>query len=549
MRNIFILVSALLLGACRPTADVNATDPAYTGLAAIDTAAVRAHVEFLADDLMEGRASGTRGYDLAANYVAAEFTKLGLRPAGEDGSYFQDIAFRRTSLVEGSPALSLSRDGENRELVFEEDYLVFGDYVHEETDFSAEVVYVGFGITAPELDYDDYAGIDVEGKVVAYLIGAPEQFASDQRAFYSSSRGKAKLAVAKGAVGMIAFYHSRDWERRPWARSVAARKSPGLRWLDENGQPGHVYPELKVVAFLSPAGSQQLFTGAEYSRDDVFAAADEGRPMSFALPVSTDLQQRSLHEEVNSANVLAVLEGSDPKLKDEYVLYSAHLDHIGIGTPVDGDAIYNGAYDNATGIAIMLEVARVFSRLEQRPKRSILFAAVAAEEKGLLGSDYFANEPTVPMENITSNVNLDMPLLLYPLGDVIAFGAEHSSLEDVVRRAAGQVELELSPDPFPEEVIFIRSDQFSFVQKGVPAVFLVPGMQSADEEINGQEIYMHFLGTHYHQPSDDLDRDFNMESVYKFTAANFLIGLDLANTAVNPTWNEGDFFGEKYGRD
>ncbi|MEE8117976.1 MAG: M20/M25/M40 family metallo-hydrolase, partial [Gammaproteobacteria bacterium] len=368
------------------------------------------------------------------------------------------------------------------------------------------------------------------------------------RAFYSSTRGKLNRAVENGAVGMIGFSTTLDLERAPWERSVRNRANSGMRWVGPDGSVGHAPAQIQVSVHLGPAGATKLFEGADHSEEEVRSAAAEGRLLSFEMNRSVHFQKNVLQENVNSANVLAVLEGSDPQLKNEYVLFSAHLDHMGVGAEIDGDDLYNGAYDNAAGVAVLLELARVFAGAAERPKRSLLFVAVTAEEKGLLGADYFARNPTVPMDAVAANVNMDMPIFTFPMGGLVGFGAEHSSLEHNLKRAAEELGMVLEPDPFPEEVVFIRSDQFAFVQHGVPAVFLVPGHESSDPNIDGHAKWNEWLTTYYHKPTDDLSRAFIMESAYRFTAANYLIALDVANADSRPTWNEGDFFGDKFAR-
>jgi Zn-dependent M28 family amino/carboxypeptidase len=254
------------------------------------------------------------------------------------------------------------------------------------------------------------------------------------------------------------------------------------------------------------------------------------------------------HDQVESPNIAGILPGSDPKLRDQVVLYSAHLDHLGIGLPVQGDSIYNGALDNALGSAAMLEVARAFARLPKRPRRSVLFLAVTAEEKGLLGSDYFAEYPTVPRQRIVANVNLDGLAVLYPLRELVPMGAEHSTLDGVVQRAAEQLDIELAPDPFPEEVFFVRSDQYSFVRRGVPSLFLFMGLKS-DSGVNAVERFQEFGRTRYHLPQDDLSQSFDLESGARHAQMNFLVGLETSNADQAPAWKPGDFFGRMFGRD
>jgi Zn-dependent M28 family amino/carboxypeptidase len=266
------------------------------------------------------------------------------------------------------------------------------------------------------------------------------------------------------------------------------------------------------------------------------------------LGTEITLARKTDHESITSPNIIGILRGSDPELANEYVVFTAHLDHIGTGVPINGDTIYNGMYDNAMGMSLLIETARAFAAMPEPPRRSILFIALTGEERGLVGSDYYAHYPTVPSHSIVANVNLDMPLLLYPLADVIAFGAEHSSLERTIGEAVAEEDFKLAPDPIPEQVLFIRSDQYSFVKKGVPSVFLVPGFTSTDPAIDGGAIFNAHLQTHYHQPSDDLSRPIDWDSALRFARANVRIGYAVAEEDERPTWNEGDFFGDKFGK-
>jgi Zn-dependent M28 family amino/carboxypeptidase len=280
----------------------------------------------------------------------------------------------------------------------------------------------------------------------------------------------------------------------------------------------------------------------------VYAAAAASKPLSFELPFRARIRSVTRSEEIRSQNVAAGLEGSDPKLKNQYVVYTAHIDHLGIGEPVRDDRIYNGAVDNASGTSILIEIARGFSRLSPRSKRSILFVAVTGEEAGGLGSDYFARFPTVPKGAIVANVNIDGDLMLWPLRDIIAFGAEHSSLGAVVDRAAKRLNLFVSPDPLPEQTFFVRSDHYSFVKQGIPAIYPVPGPRSDDPKIVPIEIFARWEADVYHQPQDDMNQPFDWQAAVEFARFDFLCGYLIAQAPERPTWNEGDFFGDHYGK-
>ncbi len=305
-------------------------------------------------------------------------------------------------------------------------------------------------------------------------------------------------------------------------------------------------PGVRRSASLSEAGVKAFFANAPKSLDAVFEAAEAGTPMSFALPHRLRYARSSRHAKVRSCNVAGLLEGSDPELARETVVFTAHLDHLGVGEAVDGDAIYNGAFDNASGTSVLIEVARAMAGMSQAPRRSVLFLAVTGEEKGLLGAAYFMDKPTVPLDGIVANVNLDMFLMLHPLRDIIAFGEEHTTLTQPVRRAAARLGFEVTPDPMPSEVIFVRSDQYEFVRKGIPAVFLVAGFKGHEP---GKVSAMTWMRDIYHTQKDDMSQEMDLQSGVTFARANLLVGWEVANDDARPTWNEGDFFGEKFARD
>ncbi len=322
-----------------------------------------------------------------------------------------------------------------------------------------------------------------------------------------------------------------------------------MGWITPGGEPHAAFPQLEIRAMVHYLAAGALFEGTAHSIETLVAIDEEGgRLPRFGLPGMISARQRSRHDLLTSPNVAGVLRGADPLLNDEYVVYMAHLDHIGeLHGGGHDDAINNGALDNASGVAVLLETARMLAEGE-KPRRSVLFLAVTAEEKGLVGSEYFARNPTVPVAAMVGAINLDMPLLLYDFGDVIAFGAEHSTLGESVRRAAGEFDTTLTPDPMPEENIFVRSDHYRFVQQGIPAVFLVTGPRARDGETDTQAIFKGFLKDHYHRPSDDLSLPIDYGAAARFTRINTRIGELLANDTARPEWHEGDFFGTTFGR-
>lgn len=523
-------------------------DAADAAMATIRPEAIRADMRFLADDALEGRGTGTRGHEIAAKFMASQFEALGLEPAGENRTYFQSVPLRSARVDEARTTLTLVRGGKEETLVFRKDYITSGDPGRVESSVEAPVVFVGDGVTAPEQGYDDYKGIDAKGKIVAMMPDAPN-FESSLKAHYSSGEVKAANAVAHGAVGGMVLDDPVLEQMYSFREQVRDLAFPQLRGLDPQGRPTDYFPELKGGAFLSLEATKKFFEGSGHTAEEVFAATKAGKPTSFATPITAKIRHATKLEDVHSPNIVAKLEGSDPKLKDEYVVFSAHLDHLGIGEPVNGDKIYNGALDNASGSALLLELARAFRGMNPRPRRSMLFVSVTGEEAGLLGSDYFARFPTVAKSAIVANVNMDEDLMLWPLEDVIPFGAEHSSLDGVVRKAAARMHLAISPDPMPEEVIFIRSDQYSFVRQGVPAVFLVPGFKSDDPKIDPTAIFKNWEKIRYHHPSDDMEQPgLLFDEAAKYARFVFLCGYFIAQETERPTWNKGDFFGEHYGK-
>jgi Zn-dependent M28 family amino/carboxypeptidase len=516
-----------------------------------DASRIESHVRFLSDDLLEGRDTGARGHEIASLYIAAEFEKYGLTPAGDNGTYMQRVNFVQAYIDQSSIELSLTGsqgDATQRTaLSYPKQFLTYPNPLNEATQMMGKLVFVGYGIVAPELQHNDYKDMNVKGKVVVTLSGKPKSFPSEEGAHFGSSREKFRHASENGAVGFITISTPRGEKVRPYQNLLNYLHTPSVRWLDKDGNPSGVYPQIKGSAYFSKDAAELVFADAEQNLAQIYAMLEKDEsPKGFDLPMEIQLESKSTHKAISSPNVAAVLEGSDPSLKNEYVVYSAHSDHIGFAKTVKKDKINNGAMDNATGTSVLMETARLFSQLDERPKRSILFLAVTAEEKGLLGSDYYAQNPTVPVGSMVANVNLDMPILTYEFADVIAFGADHSDMKSSVAKAAEKIGLELSPDPMPDQALFTRSDHYSFVKQGIPAVFLVPGFKSADPDVDGSKQFSNFLKTNYHKPGDDFTQPFNWQAATKFAEVNYHIGLTLANQGQRSSWNDGDFFGDTF---
>jgi Peptidase family M28 len=514
---------------------------------AITEDALKAHVRFLSDDLLEGRGTATRGHEIAARYVASEFESMGLKPAGDNNTFFQTVHLRRTEFKQNQSAFSLVMNGEEKPQTLETDWYSVGDVMRKDTSAEGKVVFVGMGLVAPEMKHDDYAGIDVRGKIAAILPGAPEKWETTTRAYYSSTYLKAKNAAEHGAIGVIALWSPELEKIYPWRAMLNNEKFPAYQVMGKDGVPFDTYPELKARIAASVAKSKEILATSGENPEALMNNASAGKTQSFELPVTAKIHILSELEDATSPNVVAVLPGSDPQLKNEYVVYSAHLDHLGIGPPDKGDRINNGAYDNASGSAVLMEVARAFASMPTGPKRSVLFVNVTGEEKGLLGAYYFSRYPTVPEGSIVADINLDEIASLFPLKDVVAFGAEHSSLNDDVKAAAKETGFEISPDPYPEQVYFIRSDQFPFVRRGIPAIFISPGMKSSDSKVDGKAIYTNWLENLYHTPHDEFTLPFDWPSNVRLAKLNFLIGERVANAPKRPAWKKNDIFQQKFG--
>ncbi|WP_313804149.1 M28 family metallopeptidase [Sphingobium sp.] len=507
---------------------------------AITAQAIRADIGFLADDLLEGRDAGTRGYDIAARYVAARFETLGLQQAVA-GSWYQPVTLAIARLDKAAtPSLTIG----NRRFT---DNVAIGAFGRElKQSLSGQAVFVGYGLKSVRGKIDDYAGLDLRGKFAVALSGSPIGMPSEIGAHLASEKSLA--AQQAGAIGLITIPSESFLGRTPWEKLRDRMQDPTVSWLDKDGQPYVRAPDIRGTAYANGAAAEALLAGSGKSLAMVRAeAAKRGvRPRGFALRPTIRIDRISTVETAPSRNVLAVLPGSDPALAHEYVLLMAHLDHLGIKQGARGpDKIYNGAMDNASGVATMLAVAKAFAESGQAPRRSILFAAVTAEEDGLLGSQYLAKNPVLPAGGrLVGVVNLDMPILTYDFQDLVAFGAEHSTLGPIVEKAARAEGISLSPDPLPEEGLFTRSDHYRFVQEGVPAVFLMTGFAGP-----GRQAFEHFLKTDYHQPSDQMSLPFHWQAAAKFAKVNYAIAREIADEPDAPRWYKGDFFGDAFAPD
>ncbi len=535
----------LALVACQPAAA-----PASSAAPVSDPGALRVQndVRALADDAMQGRETGTPGFDRAAELVASRLRHMGLQPAGDAGGFFQRVPLLKgTRLAEGA-GLDVVRRDRTITLRFRDHFLTDPNFDAPESAVRAPAIFVGQGVVAPELKHDDFAGLDLHGRIAVLLGGAPARLDHDRRAFHATTSEKLRALVQRGAIGAVFVDTGDDEVRTPWAARSADWERAQLRLRDRDGHGIETFPQLRVVAHVSAAAADLIFDGSGHTAADLARSARAGELRGFALPVTLALAARTHVELLDSRNVVAKIPGRDATLGKQAIVFSAHLDHLGVGAPVNGDAIRNGALDNALGVAIVLETARALHAATTAPKRSVLFLATTAEEQGLLGATWFATHPPA---QLVAAINLDMPMLLAPTRDVVPIGGSHSSLQGALSRAADDLGLALSQDPFPEESVFVRSDQFAFVRAGVPALYLdsgiVPAASSAGKPADVHTMPLlaqrEFLRQCYHQPCDDIRQPIQYGDAARMARLNARLALLLGNAVAAPRWNAGDFFG------
>jgi len=528
----FLPAIALLLSA---TASLHAATP--TSADPVSAQRVRADIEFLASDNLEGRDTGSKGYQIAADYVASQFRAIGLEPAGEKGGWFQNVPFRRASFAT-PPRMTLNIGGKTVALEQGKDAGLRPSVTAKSRSLTAGFVFVGYGLKDARNGFDDYRGLNLKGKIAVALAGTPKGLPSEIEAHLNAS--KDRMAAEAGAVGFVEIGEGGRYN------SVRRYSRPLIDWVDTDGRAGSTPAGIVVQLGLSKEIAARLFEGAPRSLASVQADAKrDGKPgpRGFALRPTLTVQAESKWEDFTSPEVVGMLKGSDPALAAEHVVLMGHLDHLGIKPDAKPgeDAIYNGALDNAAGVATMLEAARLFVAQPARPKRSVLFIANTGEERGLLGADYYASHPTVPAQSIVGLVDLDMPLLLYPFTDVTAFGADHSTVGAIVARAGASMGISVSPDPMPEEAIFTRSDHYQFVRRGVPAVLLMTGHANG-----GKDIWNSWLAKIYHSPQDDLTQKIDWDAGARYALLNYRIAREMADGPARPMWLQGDYFGDLF---
>lgn len=479
--------------------------------------------------------TGSAGYDRAAALVVAEFRRIGLEPAGTQG-FFQPVDFiEQTIALDRSSARLVTSGGTASPLAIPEDLYFRGSHAMP-AEFDAPMVFAGYGLSTPRHGHDDFAGLDVRGKIVVVLSGGPADIPGSVKSAARSER--ARLLAERGAVGLIALTTPKQLEI-PWPRqlALAARPSMYLAEAEARGVPGEF-----LAATFSPERASLLFAGSEHEFAELAALADQSRPLPrFELAVRLAGKVAMARKPLRSPNIVARLPGHDPKLRAEHVVLSAHLDGLGINEAIEGDAIYNGALDNAAGVANVIAIARDLKRQPARPRRSILFLVPTAEEMGLLGSSHFVRHPTEPRNSIVANVNFDIPLPIFPLRSVTPIGFEESTLGDDAAAVSARTSLPLVPDPFPDRNVFIRSDQYSFIRAGIPALFMKFGFSAGTPEA---ELERNWRTRIYHSPRDDIGQPILRQEAMRLNDWTRALLLRIADNPERPRWRASSHFGK-----
>lgn len=502
------------------------------------TESIKKHTEVLASDIFEGRGTGTTGGSLAAKYIASEFAKYGLKTVGEINSFYQNIPMHSSYPLKFS---ELKIHSDDEEILFElqKDYLLYKSGQQTFTPIPLPLVFVGFGIIAPEYDYNDYHSIDVEDKIVVFLDGEPESddpefFNGEAPTVYKYSLTKQRIALSRGAAGSILIP---DIEYKNWERHVNefAFEDVNLAYTASNN----------LSLIINPDALHLLFKNSGYSYNQILQMKKEHRLQSFELNSRLSFKGEYLQRDFLSQNIAGMIEGSDPYLKDSYLIISAHYDHLGIGLAAGKDSIYNGALDNAIGVSVLLELARSFSEFNIKPKRSIIFLALTGEEKGLLGSLYYTDNPLVPLYKTIADINIDGVAFFRDFESIVGIGSEYSTLKSYLNQTASRLDLTVEnvPSEFNQTEAFNQSDQVSFATAGIPSILVLEGLKnknkSREEVLNS---FIDYIVNRYHSPKDDLNQNIDYVAAAQHTEVLFELALNLANSEKTPDWKSGSPF-------
>ncbi len=494
-----------------------------------------AHVKFLADDSLEGRDTGSEGLQKAQAYAVEQFRKAGLEPAGADG-FYQPVRLMQYELDEAKSSLALVANGETKPLSFADDAFFSTRATHESVQLSAPLVFAGYGLKIPEKNLDELAGSDLKGKIVVYLAGSPYDIPTALASHYQTAGERWKSLRAAGAIGIVAILNPASMDI-PWSRIALNRNHPAM---DLAGAEFDETPGLQVGVIFNPAAAESLFAGSGHTFAEIAALGKDRKPLPhFALTATLKADAKVVAKKVESANLVGKLPGTDPALKDQYVVLSAHIDHIGIGAPINGDKIYNGAMDDGSGSALVMDIAASMRAHPEKLGRSIIFLLVTGEEKGLLGSKYFAAHPTVPAKSIVADINVDMFLPIVPLKILKIEGLEESDLGANAAKIAQSMDIKPIADPEPLRNAFIRSDQYSFIKKGVPAVKVDVGFELGTPE---QKIFKEWLTNRYHAPSDDVNQPVDLQAAATYEEFTRRLLISTADDPAKPQWKPDSFF-------
>lgn len=502
---------------------------------------IRAHVKYLSSDQLEGRGVGTPGAKLATEYIASQLGAEGVAPGGDRGSYFQRVPLVGCKLLP-SASLTIEERGKQIPLHLISDYVGGPLTQKAENDFDAEAVFVGHGIIAPEFHWDDYKGMDLRGKVLVYFTNEPPSenpafFGGPALTYYGRWTYKFEEAARQGAVAAI-IVHTTPTAGYGWD---VVSGSWGKEQVQLEVKPGQ--PTLKLAAWVTEQAGAKLLASTGKTVDELLAMAN--RPDFHPMPLGIRVKGHMpiTIRQIQSRNVIGRVDGSDPALKSQAVIFTAHWDHLGVGVPVNGDSIYNGAVDNATGCGMLLEMARAWAELPVKPKRSALFIFVTGEESGLLGSEYYSQHPEVPAGKTAADLNFDA---FYPFGrtrNVSVTGADRTTLWPLVQRDAKRLSLSIEPDPEPGQGYYYRSDHFSFARAGIPAFSIEQGTDYIGKPANfGKTVFEEYNAKHYHQPSDEYHDDWDFSGMEQMAEFGLTLGIDIADAPKLPTWRAGDEF-------
>ncbi|HEY4087561.1 MAG TPA: M28 family metallopeptidase [Bryobacteraceae bacterium] len=506
--------------------------------AADDAARWWSHVEYLASDALEGRNTGSEGHRKAAEYVASKFAQAGLKPAGENGSFIQPVSFQTRQLDESASSLALRTNAGTKILKLGDDAYIRTS-VDPASSLDAELVFVGYGLRIPEFHHDDFVGLDTKGKIAVYLSGAPKSVPGPLAAHSQSTAERWKAMRAAGIIGTISLANPKHlemtWERSSPNRLLATMQLTDPRMNETQGD--------RISITWNPGHADELLAGSGHTFKEIVDAAEAGKPLP-RFPINARIQAKTVVKrgQVVSQNIAGIYTGSSKP--DEYVVVSSHIDHLGTGPAIKGDTIYNGAMDNAAGVATLLDMAQRLHEGKTKTERSILFVAVTGEEKGLLGSKYFAQNPTVPVKSMVADINIDMFMPFYPFRIMTVYGLDESTLGEDAKAVATAMGVKAHADPDPTRNIFIRSDQYSFVLQGVPSVMVDVGNEKGSKE---EQIQDEWLATRYHGVTDDVNQPIDRAAASKFNDLVMRLVVRVADESARPKWDKTSFF-RRYSR-